>query len=102
VSLQVLSACWTSDRRDWLQTRQAGKFLSSSRVNQSGGSPELAAVGLCRLNQVDPYPITCSLSNPLPIAYQMKYRFQSLPFKIQPAPLHRGGGPDAGGERAAG
>jgi hypothetical protein len=29
-------------------------------------------VGLCTLNQVDPCPITYSLSNPYPITYQVK------------------------------
>ena len=45
------------------------------------GFPVLSAVGLCRLNHVDPCHITYSLSNPQPIAYQVKNRFQSLPFK---------------------
>ena len=40
VSLQVLSACWTSDNRLWLQRRKAGKFLSSSRAGYSGSSAE--------------------------------------------------------------
>ena len=31
VSLQVLAACWTSDRRDWLRTRRpAGKYLTAA------------------------------------------------------------------------
>jgi hypothetical protein len=38
-------------------------------------------VELCTSNQVDPCPITYSLSNPKPITYQVKIRFQSLPFK---------------------
>ena len=38
----MLSACWTSDRKLWVETRQAGKFLSSSRINLSGGTTELA------------------------------------------------------------
>jgi hypothetical protein len=42
----------------------------------------LSVVGLCRLNQVDPYLITYSLSNPYPKTYQVKIRFQSLPFKF--------------------
>ena len=31
VSLQVLAACWNSDRRDWLRTRRpAGKYLTAA------------------------------------------------------------------------
>lgn len=31
VSLQVLSACWTSEERDWLKTRSGGRFVSNRR-----------------------------------------------------------------------
>jgi hypothetical protein len=49
------------------------------------------AVGLCTLNQVDPYPITYSFSNPQPVTYQVKNRFQKFAFQIQLAALQRGG-----------
>ena len=47
VSLRVLSACWTSDRREWLKTRQAGKFLGSAydrgSLGDGAGGGDVAA-----------------------------------------------------------
>jgi hypothetical protein len=52
----------------------------------------LAVVGLCTLNEVDPDPIACNLSNPYPINYQVKKTgFKKFAFQIQLAALHRGG-----------
>jgi hypothetical protein len=47
-----------------------GSDSEVERAMQKGGLPSAASgtakakAGLCRLNQVDPYPITYSLSNP--------------------------------------
>jgi hypothetical protein len=47
-------------------------------------------VGLCRLNQVDPCPITYNLSNPQPNTYQVKKPVSKFAFQMQLAALRRG------------
>jgi hypothetical protein len=70
--------------------------VALSQPRSRGCVKLVSTVGLCTLNQVDPYTITYSLSNPEPIAYQMKNRFQNLPFKFQLAELHHGPAAAAG------
>ena len=63
VSLQVLAACWNSDRRDWLRTRRpAGKYLTAAAPSPrtppdssaSSPSPRLEPARSARASRTPP------------------------------------------------
>jgi hypothetical protein len=71
---------------------KAAAAVSTVKGTTAASAAARTAAGRCTLNQVDPWPITYSLSNPYPITYQVKKPVLKSAFQTQPAALHRGRG----------
>jgi hypothetical protein len=73
-----------------LEARPRRAARCATRLTSCPCSSRASRWGSARWNHVDPYPITYILSNPQPIAYQVKKPVSKFAFQTQPAALHLG------------
>ena len=97
VSLQVLAACWNSDRRDWLRTRRpAGKYLTAAAPSPrtppdssaSSPSPRLEPARSARASRTPPLgsPPTRGRTSTNPSSARWKTRCVKSPRRARASP----------------